>query len=239
MRTVTVLVALGAAAALAACSSSTSGSGAGSGSPAAPTSAASQPVSTPAPASSAPAPSSAPASASAPANTLSALLLTSADLGTGFVQAQSNPPGPLPCTPTQPPVTEQVHNVGYADAVFVKQAGGPLQFEETVYAYGTTDDAIKHQQIDEQGLACSSGTVSGTKITIAGPTDLQSSLTAHTEKAEAWSVGNATIKGALVIARLANNAVVELSFLAAANVTPPNNIPQLIDKALAKVISGH
>lgn len=172
MRARVVTVCLVSVLGLAACSSSGGGSLTGGGSSGAGTTAASTGAagSTPAPASSpavsTPAPTS--AASSADASGLQAGLLTVADLGTGYKQEPAdNSESPLPCTPNDPPLNQQVPPQGRAVAQFTNTTGD-VAITEDLNRYADVATASRAVAASAKGFTCQTGSLDGTPVTFTG-----------------------------------------------------------------------
>lgn len=188
------------------------------------------------------APSTAPVSseATAPAD-VERVLLTAGDVGHGFTAAPDNATAtaPLPCTPNDPPIDQQVPSEEHGGVDLTKDSAG-AEVSEMVALYATLGEAVHLQTSTERGLACSGGKLSdGEQVTLSGPTDISSILTPHTDKAEAWSIRTAKIKGALVLVRL-HRVIVQFAFfkLIKGASNPHINSKQILEMGLAKVING-
>jgi hypothetical protein len=194
----------------------------------------SAPVSVPV---SAPVSSPAASGSSTPADVARVLLIPS-DIHHGFQSSSdsSSPDGPLPCTPNDPPVDQQVPPSEKGSAEFVKPSAR-LQINEEIDVYSGVPDARRAQRITEHGLACSHGTVSGVAIDIQGPTDISSVLTPHLDKAEAWAIKSGKITGTLVLVRI-HAVLVEFAFEADNNPNVKIDAKQILETALAKIING-
>ncbi len=218
--TLTAAVAIGAAVALTACSATTNGSTGNSHRPA--------PYPTKTAASSSSPPPSLPADSH-----LERALLTARDLGRGFVRTQDDPPAALPCTPTAPPVDDQVRHVEKGGAVFVDDMGG-VQVSEQVYVYGAVADAQRHESIDEAGLGCARGRLGTTPVKVTGPVDLRSRLGRRADSAHAWGVQTTQFSGALIAVRI-HAVVVQFAIVAEAGSTAHIDAQQIVQTAVHKV----
>src|SRR6185312_1574833 len=138
--TLTVAICAVSAVTLAACSGTTDGSS-GPGShaifPAAHSSATHSPSAVPSPYPTSARPTRSPAessSTSASQRDVDRVLLTAHQLGSDFVRASDDAPSALPCTPSAPPVDDQIRHVEKGNVVFVDDVAG-TQVSEQVYVY--------------------------------------------------------------------------------------------------------
>jgi hypothetical protein len=165
-----------------------------------------------------------------------AALLTAAEVGSGFVQTQTNDiDTPLPCKPDDPPLSHQFPPAAKVDVDF-GGAGGKALFSEEIETF---DDAGTIAQViaaGEKGLGCKTATVSGTKIAIEGPTDLTSDISVPVDKAEAWVVTSTALHASLVIVAM-NTQLVVFSFTGDPSVDDSQlpDPPTLITTGLRKV----
>lgn len=229
---VAALVALGSAA----CSSSTNG---------APTVGPTSPGGVSAPSSATqPSPTGFPSSTSSAAGGLTeaqakAALLTASDIGGGFSQTPADTSDtPLPCTPNQPPLSQQFPPGVKVEAGFGGLGGKALVSEE-IESYADAGTVGQVIAAGEQGLACGTATVSGTKITIGGPTDLSAHLTTPVDKAEGWALSSSAVNGSLIVAQLGQHLVV-FSFSADPSVSSSElpDAQQIVNDGLANVAAA-
>ena len=215
MRIAVASVAVLAALTLAACSSTSNGT---------PTSA---PTSKTTPSASGPtgfpsSPSTVPSSATVTTGALTktqaqAALLTAADVGGGFTQTQSaNSDAPLPCTPNDPPLSQQFPPDVNVQADFTGAAGSAL-FSEQIETFADATGVAQVIAAGEQGLACGTATVGGVQVQIQGPTDLTAQIQVPVDKAEAWTVTSSQLNASLIIAQIGPQLAV-FSFGAAPSV---------------------
>jgi hypothetical protein len=168
-------------------------------------------------------------------------LLSASDVGSGFVQGLvDSKDDPLPCTPHDKPLDEQVRPTVKAETAF-SNSGNTAQLDEEVTAYADVATAEKAVAAGEKGLSCPTATVTASsgqslKFTLSGPTDLSNALHADPHTIESWTIKTAGAEVDLVVARLGSQLVV-LTFTASDSVdqtTLPSG-PTVVTKALEKV----
>ena len=221
---ITAALAAGAAVALTACSTTSSDATARSNRPA------------PYPSRSAASAVSNAATAPARGSAIERVLVTSADLGRGFVRAQPDPPAALPCTPNEPPVDVQVHHLDKANAVFVNDLGG-VQISEQVYVYGSARDALRHQKIDEHGLDCARGRFGTTPVTVTGPSDLRGRLGEYSDSAQAWEVKTERFSGVMVAVRI-HAVIVQFAIVAETGAQSSVDARQIVAAGVQRVLAA-
>ena len=204
--------------AVAGCSSSTGGSGNTSTPP--PTTPA---VSLP--------PSSAPASTPAGSETVTpaeakAALLTVSDVGAGFSRAQFRASkDPLPCTPNDPPLEDQIPSTLEVGAAFIKNGAA---LGEDLRFYSDADTADQVLTLSANGLNCPSGKLNftGTPETVQFGKLQDVTSAVHADKAIAIQGTSAKYDIVLVGCRL-GRLVVLFSFLRTPS-TPTSSLPNPI-----------
>jgi hypothetical protein len=236
--TLTTVAVLATAVAVAACSSATAGSAHHPVrvSPVAKTTAApsSAPSSRPAPYPS-PTHSSHPTTSPTGNSDVERALLVASDLGDGFAAAAPDKPSSLPCTPDRPPVDDQVRHVEKGNAVFVDDIAAE-QVSEQIYVYGSVADALRHQTIVTDGLACRHGTMGGAAVTVLGPSDVRRQLSQHPDAAKVWIVRTAQVSGALVAVRL-HAVMVQFAVVAQNGNESQLNVKQVVEAGLTKILA--
>jgi hypothetical protein len=196
------LTALAVAAALAVTGCSSSGTDSSTTTPPANTNAASSP---------APSTSSAVSS-----DDLAAKLLTLDDLGGGFDQAQFQASNqPLPCTPDEPPLGEQVPDTAHAGTAFTHRTVHAALAEDLRFY---SDDATAERAFTAatKGLDCASGTfnLTGTPTTFQFSDIQDVTSDTHADRAIAVEASSADVDVVLVGCQV-GNAVLLLNFLKA------------------------
>jgi hypothetical protein len=217
--------------ALAGCSSSTNGTGSALTTP---------PLTTPAQ-SSAPPASSAPAPTTSAPETVTeaeakAALLTLKDVGSGFTAAQFQPStDPLPCTPNDPPLEQQVPSTLEVGTAFLRNGAA---FGEDLRFYPDADTAEHVLAVAADGLDCTSGRLRLTgqpeTVTFGSIQDVSSAVSA--DRAIAVQGQTAKLDAVLVACRLGRVAVL-FSFLRAKS-TPTSQLPNpisIVSTALQKI----
>jgi hypothetical protein len=126
-----------------------------------------------------------------------------------------------------------------AQADFANAAGSALVSEEiTVYA----DEAATKTVLaaGEKGFACKSATLTTDNgklpVTIAGPTDLTTSVNVPVDKCEGWQISAQTANVVVIVARIGRQ-IIAMTFTAAASVDA-STLPDsrtLTEAALKKV----
>lgn len=168
-----------------------------------------------------------------------AALLTATEVGGGFAQTQSSDSDdPLPCTPTDPPLSQQFPPAVKVQADFGGASGNAL-FSEEIETFADADTVAQVIAAGEQGLACGTATVGGAQVKIDGPTELTSQISVPVDKAEAWSLTSSALNASLVIAQIGPQLAV-FSFGAAPSVdtTKLPDPPTLITTGLRKINAG-
>lgn len=168
-----------------------------------------------------------------------AALLTAAEVGGGFAATTSdNTDNPLPCTPNDPPLSQQFPPAVKVQADLAGLAGNAL-FSEEIETYADSSTVAQVIAAGEQGLGCSTATVSGTAVTIDGPTDLSSAAKVPVDKAEAWTLTSSALNASLIIVQM-HSVLVVYSFGAVPG-TDTSKLPdseKILDGGLAKVAAA-
>jgi hypothetical protein len=180
--------------------------------------------------------SSAPVAPSDDAADVRRVLLGAAEIGAGFVRADNDGPAPLPCTPHDPPVDDQVRHVEKGGVVYVNDVQG-VQVSEQVYVYDSTAAAVRHQRIAEKGLACTHGTLDGRPITVLGPSDVRSQLRERSQAAEVWVVKTDQVSGALIAVRI-HAVVIQFAVVAEKGASSNVDAKQVVETGLAKITAA-
>lgn len=240
MRATLTTVTVAAAVVLAACSTATSGAPhhVPRLSPAAHTTAASAPhASRSAPASPYPSatPTAALTSTSSGASDVDRALLVASDLGAEFAAAEPDKPATLPCTPNRPPVDDQVRHVEKGNAVFVDDIAGE-QVSEQIYVYGSTGDALRHENILEAGLGCRHGVLAGSAVTVLGPSDVRRQLSQRPDSAKVWIIRTDQVTGALVAVRL-HAVMVQFAVVAQNGDEADLDVKKVVQAGLTKILA--
>jgi hypothetical protein len=135
-------------------------------------------------------------------------LLTAAEVGHGFAQAPTDSSGTnLPCTPNAPTLSAQFPPDVKVQADFGGAAGKAL-FSEEIETFADADTVAQVVAAGEQGLACTTATVGGAKVTILGPTDLTSGIPVPVDKGETWLLTTKDVHLLVVIVEIDNQLVV-------------------------------
>ena len=238
--TLTAAVCALSAVTLAACSGTTSGKSGPDAQaifPAAHSSAKHSPSAVPSPYPTAGRPTQSPggvSSTSAAQRDVDRVLLTARQLGSGFVQAADAAPSALPCTPTAPPVDDQVRHVEKGNVVFVDDVAGE-QVSEQIYVYSTVADAQRHERIVQAGLACARGVMQGARVRIAGPTDIHGKLAERNDTAQGWAVETAQVSGVLVAVRI-HAVLVQFAVVAENGSAPDIDAKQVVETGLKNIL---
>jgi hypothetical protein len=117
-------------------------------------------------------------------------------------------------------------------------AGDTLALQETLLAYRDAATATRAVRLAMVGLACSRGTAGGDPITISGPTDVRSAITARVSAAYGWRVTTRAFSGSIVVVQLGAK-VVTLEFVAASRQAASSvDARQIVETAVAKAING-
>jgi hypothetical protein len=167
-------------------------------------------------------------------------LLSAADLGTSFSQQPSDDtPTPLPCTPNDPPLDEQVPPKVKALASFANSAGNAL-LQEEIDGYQDVATTRRALSLGEHGLGCKRATIPSGNSTISvkltGPVDLTKQLSGKADHVDGWQVVGAGVQLVLIAAQVGPQLVV-LTFTASKKLdtsTLPNT-QTIVEKALTKV----
>lgn len=168
-----------------------------------------------------------------------AALLTAAEIGGGFAATPpDNTDSPLPCTPSAPSLSKQFPPDVKQEADFAGLNGNAL-FSEEIESYADAATIAQVIAAGEQGLACKTATVGGTKVTIDGPTDLTSAAKIAVDKAEAWTLQSSAIDASLIIVQLGRVLVVfSFGAVPGADTSKLPDSEKILDDALAKVAAA-
>ncbi|GAB2474817.1 hypothetical protein [Jatrophihabitans fulvus] len=160
-------------------------------------------------------------------------LLPASDFGSDYRRevGDTGDRDPLPCTPNDPPLVQQVPPQQYLNGTYVR-TDRAIQVTENVFVFADDSAAERYVAAAQKGLGCGSGRIGNESFKISAGTRFSTGT--DSDDAIGWDLATSGFKGTLALVRL-DEKIVAFTFIAtnaAANELQPRPI---VEKGVARV----